>query len=671
MTSDVPPPAPTPTSTTAHAKPASMRLEWVLMMLGFVVLALIFTAYYTHYEQQHSHDTLAQARETMITGYVLLFAIFAAVSGLALRRLQRRQRMLDRLSDELVRERHDHEVRTSAILEHIVDGIICINGKGIITSFNQAAVRMFGFSATEVIGSNVNMLMPAHYHDRHDGYLENYHASGIARVIGIGREVQGQRKDGSVFPMMLAVSHLVSQGEPLFIGLVRDITQAKQAEAEIQQLAFYDALTELPNRRLLIDRLGQAMAGSARGGQYGALLFIDLDNFKTINDTKGHTVGDKLLRQVARRLRQCVRERDTVARLGGDEFVVLLEGLDLDNQTAARQAHRVGSKILTALGQPYALGGHEHHATSSVGIALFNHRSTSVEELLKRADMAMYEAKAAGRNTLRFFDPAMQQAITARAALHADLRDALQGRQFVLYYQPQVQADGNPLGMEALIRWQHPVRGIVAPGDFIELTEQTGLIIPIGHWVQEAACRQLALWADDPARARLSLSINVSARQLRQADYVDELLATLARTGANPQRLKLELTESMLVRDIADIVRKMERLQAEGISFSLDDFGTGYSSLSYLKRLPLKQLKIDRSFVRDILTDPNDASIVQTIIALGNSLGLLVIAEGVETPEQCELLASYGCQAFQGYLFGRPGPAAEVLPLAAPEPLQR
>ena len=441
----------------------------------------------------------------------------------------------------------------------------------------------------------------------------------------------------------------------------RDVTEREQAHAEIHRLAFHDALTMLPNRRLLTDRLQQALPYSARSGHRGAVLLIDLDNFKTLNDTLGHDKGDLLLQQVAQRLVGCVRESDTVARLGGDEFVVMLEGLSLHAGEAATQAETVGRKILATLSQPYLLADCQNRSTPSIGMTLFFGHQTSIDELLKQADLAMYQSKTAGRNTLCFFDPAMQSMVADRAALELDLREAVRHQQFTLYYQPQVIGDGRLTGAEALLRWQHPQRSLVSPAEFIPLAEETGLILPLGLWVLETACSQLATWATQPATAQLFLAVNVSANQLHQADFVEQVLEVLSKTGANPKRLKLELTESLLVSDVESTIAKMSALKAHGVGFSLDDFGTGYSSLSYLKRLPLDQLKIDQGFVKHILIDPNDAAIAKMVIALADSLGLTVIAEGVEIEAQRDFLARLGCHAYQGYLFGRPVPLEEFM----------
>ena len=445
-----------------------------------------------------------------------------------------------------------------------------------------------------------------------------------------------------------------------YVGTQTDISSRKAAEEEIRLLAFYDPLTGLPNRRLMTDRLQQSLAGVARSGAGGALLFVDMDNFKDLNDTQGHEIDDQLLCQVAARLGGCVRQGDTVARLGGDEFVLLLEGLSPHPQEAAAQAESVGRSVLQALGQTYQLGGHAYHSSCSIGVALYADAHGSVDELLKHGDVAMYQSKGAGRNTLRFFDPRTQAAVVARTGLEAGLREALRDGQFLLHYQPQISQHRGLVGAEALVRWQHPQRGLVHPAEFIPVAEAAGLIVPLGHWILRAACLQLVEWAQDPRTAHWTLAVNVSARQFRHQHFVDEVLGVLGETGANPQRLKLELTETLLLDDVEDTIVRMTRLRATGLGFSLDDFGTGFSSLSYLKRLPLDQLKIDQSFVRDLLTDPNDAAIARTIVTLAHSLDLDVIAEGVETAAQRDMLASLGCHLWQGYYFGQPGLASAL-----------
>ncbi|MCB4809731.1 EAL domain-containing protein [Methylovorus menthalis] len=442
-------------------------------------------------------------------------------------------------------------------------------------------------------------------------------------------------------------------------GAIQDISAQKVAESRIQHLAFYDSLTSLPNRQLFIDRLEHTLAYSARTSKSGAVLFIDLDNFKTLNDTMGHDLGDMLLQQVAMRIAGCLRESDTVARFGGDEFVVLLHELSGNHQEAAAQARLVSEKILISFAHPFQFSGYEHHTSASIGVTLFDQQPTTVDEILKRADLAMYQSKAAGRNVIRFFDPEMQALIADRVEMEEDLRNGLRNDEFFLCYQPQVDNQGRLLGAEALLRWRNPRRGMIPPSTFIPLAEDSGLIVSVGNWVMYAACKQLVNWAQQPLTSKLTLAVNVSAKQLRQMDFVDQIVEVLNVTGANPKRLKLELTESLMVNNIEDVIAKMTELKNLGVGFSIDDFGIGYSSLSYLKLLPLDQLKIDQSFVRDVLTDPNDAVIARTIIALGKSLNLQVIAEGVETLSQREFLDNYGCDAYQGYLFSKPVPADE------------
>lgn len=450
--------------------------------------------------------------------------------------------------------------------------------------------------------------------------------------------------------------YIDSTGTRYVGGIAIDISERKATEKQIENLAFHDPLTNLSNRRLLLDRLAHILDTSARHRRISALLFIDLDNFKTLNDTYGHNHGDQLLQQVAQRLQKNVRKGDTLARFGGDEFIILLEDISLQTLEASIIAKTTGEKILQLLGQPYLIDGNIHSITSSIGITLVSDAQENIDGPLKRADLAMYQAKAAGRNALRFFDPQVQAAMEDRLLLEADLRIAITEQQFVLHYQPQILGTDQLTGAEALLRWQHPKRGMVSPLKFISLAEETGLILKIGSWVLDEACTQLAKWATKETYSQLTIAVNVSSRQFNQPDFVEQVLDTLKTTGADPRLLKIELTESLLVSNFEEIVQKMLALKAVGINFSLDDFGTGYSSLAYLKQLPLDQLKIDQSFVKDILTNSNDAVIAKTIIALANSLGLSVIAEGVETEAQRNFLTLHGCPAYQGYLFSRPLP---------------
>jgi diguanylate cyclase (GGDEF)-like protein len=461
--------------------------------------------------------------------------------------------------------------------------------------------------------------------------------------------------------------HELMEGvEMLNIKLQEEIQERQRAEAAVEQLAFYDPLTDLPNRRLLMDRLHRALVTCCRTMHHGAILLIDLDNFKDLNDTRGHHLGDLLLQEVAHRLNTCMRECDTVARLGGDEFVIMIEELSEDPTVANGQAKKIGMKVLDALNMPYHLAGYEHRSTGSIGITLFSKNRESVEDLLKRADMAQYRAKAAGGSTIQFFDLEMQRAVTARAELEADLRRALQERQFILHYQPQVDYKGSLIGAEALLRWQHPRRGLLLPMEFIAFAEGHGLIESIGQWVVEAACIQLMAWSMTPHTAHLTLSVNISAREFGHPNFVTRILTIIDEIGADPRKLMLEFTERAMFGPVEETLVKMSALKARGVQFALDDFGIGFSSLASLKSLPLDQLKIDRSFVRDILTNSSDAIIASAIIALGRSLGLSVIAEGVETEEQRQFLGRHDCHAYQGYLFGQPGAVEDLSSLARP-----
>jgi diguanylate cyclase (GGDEF)-like protein/PAS domain S-box-containing protein len=556
-------------------------------------------------------------------------------------------------------EGQEQELRIAAAAFESQQGMFITDADQTILRVNRAFTHITGFSGPEVIGRKPGMFRTP---QQDDDFYETIAESARTKGSWEG-EIWTRRKGGDSLPLWLSVTAVKAEAGAVthYVVALVDITERKLAEDEIRNLAFYDPLTNLPNRRLLMDRLRHALATSARTSSTGGLLFIDLDNFKKLNDTRGHDVGDLLLGQVARRISSCLREADTVARLGGDEFVVLLEGLGPHALEAAEKIEVLASKILTVLNQPYLLDGKEHHSTPSIGVCLFRGQEMPVDELLKHADLAMYQAKAAGRNAVRFFDPAMQAAVTAHAALESDLRHALTHNQFVLHFQAQVDAGGNMVGAEALVRWRHPSRGMVAPGEFIPLAEETGLIVPLGHWVLEAACLQLRRWAEHPPAAHLTLAVNISARQFHDAGFVDNVLTVLERTGVDPRKLKLELTETLLVKDVDWIITKMNALIPTGLRFSLDDFGTGYSSLAYLKRLPLEQLKVDQSFVRDIFVDANDLAIVRAIVTLGHSLGLSVVAEGVETEEQRKFLLETGCHAFQGYLFGRPVPAEALL----------
>jgi len=558
-----------------------------------------------------------------------------------------------KLAEEVLR-RSEAKLRT--LYDSTSDAVMLLDEKGFFDC-NKATLAIFGCATREEFCS------------KHPADLSpSEQPCGTSSLVLSNRQIARAMKDGSnrfqwvhkradtgrTFPADVLLNAMELDGKQVLQATVRDITEHKQNEQKIHQLAFYDPLTDLPNRRLLMDRLQQSFAVSARNDQHGAVLFLDLDNFKTLNDAKGHDIGDLLLVEVARRLESCVRDGDTVARLGGDEFVVVLETLSVNTGDAASQAELVAEKIHAALNLPYQLKEHIYHTTPSIGIVLFRGHQESLDDLLKHADTAMYQAKTAGRNAIRFYDPAIQIAIEARADMETELRLALENRQFRLYYQIQVDSLRRPLGAEVLLRWEHPERGLVSPDQFIPLTEEAGIIVPLGLWVLQTACAQLRAWQHDALTRDLTLAVNVSARQFRQADFVARVQSTLLESGAKPSHLKLELTESIVLENVEGTIAKMRELKLLGVSFSMDDFGTGYSSLQYLKRLPLDQIKIDQSFVRDIASDPNDAAIVHTIIAMTEALGLNVIAEGVETEAQREFLDKHGCHAFQGYLFSKP-----------------
>jgi diguanylate cyclase (GGDEF)-like protein/PAS domain S-box-containing protein len=490
------------------------------------------------------------------------------------------------------------------------------------------------------------------------------------RPFGHALDLRIVHRDGS----LRWVSHIcrpVYGRDGQYLGrraTMRDITDRKTSENEIRQLAYFDPLTGLPNRRLFMDRLGHALTTSERSQTHGVLMMLDLDHFKKLNDTQGHDVGDRLLVEVARRLAGSVREADSVSRLGGDEFAVMIDGWDGQETAAATHAEQVAEHILAALNQPYSLGAGrpEYHSSSSIGVTLFRGTAVSIEVLMKQADVALYQAKDAGRNTIRFFNPAMQATIDARIAMELALRQALVLGQFRLHYQPQVDERGRLIGAEALLRWHDPVHGLQLPDTFIPLAEETGLIVEMGQWVLDTACAQLRLWQADAATRGLQIAVNVSARQFHQPDFVERVRGSLTASGANPQQLKLELTESIVVDHVEEVVESMEQLHLLGVTFSLDDFGTGYSSLSYLKRLPLDEIKIDRSFVRDLVDDGNDAAIVQAILAMSASLGVRVMAEGVENTAQRDFLRQHGCQGYQGMLHGRPAPIEDWSQAPAP-----
>lgn len=539
-------------------------------------------------------------------------------------------------------------------LDSISQGILITDASKQTTYLNKAIEEITGYSESELMGKGGNLLEGLGT----DSETMNELRSTLDAGLSWHGEILNYRKSGTPFWNDLSVIPIKDDDANIlnFVGLQKDISSRKTSAEKIEYLAFYDHLTDLPNRRLLIDRLNHAFSSSQRSDREGAVLFIDLDNFKDVNDTFGHNIGDLLIQQIAIRLGSCMRAGDTVARLGGDEFVVVLEALSVQRIEAAKQVNAIGEKILAALNKPYQLETHEYRGSCSIGAVLFYDHKHSAEELLKRADIALFRSKNAGRNTLTFFNQEMQDAINERVAIGQEMRIALEGQQFILHYQRQVDSEDHILGAEALIRWQHPQRGLLSPAQFISLAEEEELILPIGQWVLEAACAQLKAWEKGALTRDLILSVNTTAKQFHQVDFVAQIKTLLKKYDINPKLLKLELTESTLLKNTEDAITLMNTLREIGVRFSLDDFGTGYSSLQYLKRLPITQIKIDQSFIRDIVTDGSDKVIVRTIVVMAQSLGVSVIAEGVEREGQRQLLLDIGCTQYQGFLFGRPMP---------------
>ena len=552
----------------------------------------------------------------------------------------------------------EKSLRIAAIAFESQEAMVITDAKQTIFKVNQAFTRMTGYSAEEAVGNTPALLKSGNQDKQfYDTLWET-----LNRDKFWTGEIWNRRKNGELYPEWLNISAVTDANGQVsnYVAAFSDITASKKLEETIHHLAFYDRLTKLPNRRLLIERLQQALNSSTRHFNHGAILFIDLDNFKELNDIRGYEVGDTLLIEVAKRLQHCARSNDMVACLGGDDFVIVLEELSRETEQAAIQAESFAEKIHAILSQPFDLQGQQYHTACSIGISLFCNHDSSVDDLLKYTDTAMYEAKKSGRNSIRFFDPATHAAMKERIALEFDLRLALPNQQFRLYYQMQVDNMGKILGAETLMRWQHPERGLVPPNQFIHLLEESGLIVGIGLWILETACAQIKRWELNDHTQHLQLAVNVSARQFRQADFVEQVCAVLAKTAINPNRLKLELTESLILEDVSGTILKIQALKDMGVHFSMDDFGTGYSSLSYLSKLPMDQLKIDQSFVCNIGVKSSDAVIVQTIIGMAKNLDMEVIAEGVETEHQRDFLERNGCTHYQGYLFSKPLPLEEI-----------
>jgi diguanylate cyclase (GGDEF)-like protein/PAS domain S-box-containing protein len=551
----------------------------------------------------------------------------------------------------------EETLRISAVAFETNDAIMITDADANIIRVNQSFLDTTGYSSNEVIGKNPRM-MSSGKHDKsfYAGMWEQLQCTG-----SWSGEMFDKRKNGEIYPKWTKITAVKNELQQIthYVAVFSDLSERKRSEAEIRNLAFYDALTKLPNRHLFFDRFNAALTCAVRHNSFGAILLIDLDRFKILNDTVGHDCGDLLLIEVAARLNSCVREADTVARLGADEFVVLVEDLSDNSDEASRRIGLVAEKIRESLARPYYCNGHQLQSSPSIGVSLYHGNEESADTLVQHAEMAMYQAKSVGRNSIRFFDPVMQHRVALHAALENDLRNALSLGQLHLYYQMQVDNHHRPMGAEALLRWIHPERGLVLPGIFIPIAEESTLILEIGHWVLDTACRQLAAWGRNEQTRDLTLAVNVSARQFAIPDFVDRVAGVLQSHQVSPSRLKLELTESVMLEDMAATVKKMHALKALGVGLAMDDFGIGYSSLSYLKQLPLDQLKIDQGFVQGITMDGSDAMLVQTIIDLATNFRLSVIAEGVETEAQLTFLQHHDCMAFQGFLFGKALPLNE------------
>ncbi len=550
--------------------------------------------------------------------------------------------------------RHN-EKQLRAVINGALDGIVTIDDTGALVEFNPAAERIFGYKKAEVIGKSLSEVMiPPNLRNAHEKKHREFVLTGKKNIFDRRLELTAMRSDGSEFPVELTITSLNEDGIPLITGFIRDISLQKKAQQEIENFAYYDTLTGLPNRRLLMDRFQRASVASKRSKTYCALIFIDLDHFKSLNDTKGHDAGDRLLIEVANRILQTIRAGDTVARLSGDEFVVIIENLDDLQNIAYSQATEVAQKLLMELNRSYQFKLFEFNTTASLGLTLFNGDQLRFEDHLRHADTAMYQAKSAGRNTFRFYDEVTQEHVERSFALETSLHTALKNNELYLHFQSIVNQQQQIVAAEALLRWSHPVLGLVSPAEFIPIAEKNNQIIKIGHWVLEQACQQLKAWEASPKLSKIRLSVNISARQFLYIHFVHELRDLIKKTGINPDLLKLELTETAAIDNIDDVIEKMKVLRSLGVRIALDDFGMGQSSLVYLKKLPIQQIKIDRSFVNDMLADSNDLAIIQMILAIGQTIQCNIVAEGVEQLEQFELLKKFGCHYFQGFYFSKP-----------------
>ncbi|WP_298716941.1 EAL domain-containing protein [uncultured Oceanisphaera sp.] len=610
---------------------------WAFLLLGLLVHALVLLLFYLI----SGPHMVWQAGVLML----LVMPVTSVLLGLMLRDIE-------------LRVRNEQELRIAATALETQQGLLITDANSRILRANRAFSAITGYRQDEVIGKKTSLLSSG----RHDAAFYQAMWRQLTEEDRWQGEIWNRRKNGEIYPEWLSISAVrTPQGQLThYVASIDDITERKAAEARIRHLAFFDALTGLPNRSLLLDRMQHAMETGARSGQYVALLFLNIDSFKSINDLHNHHTGDQLLCLVAQRLSGAARASDTVSRLGADEFVVMIESLGNNRHQAATQAEQCANALLAILDKPYRLNDAlTLHCHVSMGVTLFNDTANIASDLIQRAALAMHQAKAAGKHGIRFFDPAMQEAVSTRLLLEEDIRRGLQAEEFIPYLQPQLDETGRIIGAEALARWQHPQRGLLGPGVFIEVAEQAGMVEQVDMQMLHQACHRLALWRQDSATASLSLAVNLSARLLYQPDFVEKLLRLLAQSGADPHRLKLELTETMLLDDMPEAITRMHKLRDHGIRFSIDDFGTGYSSLAYLQKLPLDQLKIDQAFVRDMTVGDHSLAIIRAICALADSLRLEVIAEGVETEEQYHRLRDMGCRHFQGYLFGRPMPVDE------------
>ena len=580
------------------------------------------------------------------------FFAYTTLASITVYRSLRDNIRLRIVANERAKATYEMTQRQNLHFEQTPMGVIECNDKYEVIAWNAAAEKMFGYSKEEAIGRHLAFLISASGKESATKIMEGLFKNGLAQ----NNQSENIRKDGEIiFCDWFATPLKDLNGRvTAAAALIVDRTESQNNLKAIHELAYFDVLTKLPNRSLLIDRMGQALAKSRQNKLYGAIIFLDLDRFKTINDIKGHAAGDYLLIQVAQRLLQTVQEYGTVARFGGDEFVIVLEEVGSQLQDAIQASKNIAKKVIEVINRPFEMDGYVYQTSPSLGICLFQGDVLDVSELLKRADIAMFQAKQAGRNTMFYFDEYLQPQIEARAELEADLRNALILSEFLLYYQLQVNHFGEPLGAELLLRWKHPIRGWVLPSEFIPIAEESNLICEIGNWVLMMACLQIQIWQKNIAMKRLRLSVNISARQFEQPDFVEQVLRLINEYKISPQLLRLELTEGLMLKKSDEVIEKLVQLKKNGLSLSIDDFGTGYSSLAVLKHFPLNELKIDRSFVADVPDNPDDAVLIKTIVSMGNNLGLEVIAEGVETLEQFNFLKQTGCYAYQGYLFGRP-----------------